>query len=158
MPLEEEVDVPSVADVSAEADELSIDLEDFSFEDSEVDTQQIQQETEAEIVLEPDISPPESPDIQNTEEETITLDLDNLAMEEPEAGTDEEIPVETDNGANIELEELASMVKDLSDDEGATEGEGPPISDILFDDEDSSSDLEYLELDIEPEQEDDESS
>ena len=156
---------PMDLSLESSSEEFSLDTENFIFEGPVTDPSHAEETNQHEIALDPDLSSPSGP--PEAEEEEFFLDLDDFIRNETEEGSAQKIYLEDNEESRVDLEELASIVQELTEDSSAAEAESDaktqqsqdvsPSSEALPGDEDLSPDLEFLELELELEKTDDES-
>ena len=150
-------ETPMDLSLESRGEELSVDLNDFIFEGPETGPAHPEETNRQEAALEPDLPPPSAP--PEEKEEEFFLDLDDLITDEPASGSEQKIYMENEGESSVDLEELASMVHELTEDRSGAEAESdvatqqpqeePPSREALDGDEDPSQDLEFLELELE---------
>lgn len=157
---------PMDLSLESSSEGVSLDTEDFIFE-GPVTSPSHAEETNQHEIAAPDLSSPSGP--PEGEEEEFFLDLDDIITDETEAGGAQNIYMEDEEESRVDLEELASIVQELTEDSSVAEAKSDartqqsqdvsPSGEALTGDEDPSPDLEFLELELELEKEkpDDES-
>jgi hypothetical protein len=92
-----------------------------------------------------------------TEDDATFLDLGDLSGDTGGPGAREDVGPEREEGTSLDLEELASLVEDLTEDKieadaaspaPGEKGKGQSLSDKAMGDDDTSVDLDLLDLDL----------
>jgi hypothetical protein len=147
-------------------EELSLDIEDLNFKSPITPPNQIEKAKGYEFMLEPDFSSPSEP--SEGEEETFSLDFDDITVDKIEVANQQGFTEEGVNEIKLDLEELASMVEELGEEESAGYTESDitaekaqtvsPSAEAPADDNSDSEKRGFLELDLDLEKGDEKSS
>jgi len=147
-------------------EELSLDIEDFTFESPVTPPHQIEKANGYEFLLEPDFLSPSEP--SEGEEETFSIDLDDISADKIEVANQQGFSEEGVNEIKLDLEELASMVEELAGEENAGYTESDitaektqavsPSAEAPADDNNDSENRGFLELDLDLDKGDEKSS
>ena len=147
-------------------EELSLDTEDFTFESPITPPHQIEKAKGYEFLLEPDFLSPSEP--SEGGEETFSLDFDDTTVDKIEVANQQGFTEEGVNEIKLDLEELASMVEELAEEESAGYTESDitaekaqavsPSAEAPADDNSDSENRGFLELDLDLEKGDEKSS
>ena len=147
-------------------EELSLDTEDFTFESPITPPHQIEKAKGYEFLLEPDFLSPSEP--SEGGEETFSLDFDDTTVDKIEVANQQGFSEEGVNEIKLDLEELASMVEELAEEESAGYTESDitaekaqavsPSAEAPADDNSDSENRGFLELDLDLDKGDEKSS